>query len=71
MKPSKKIQNLDNAEIKKIIKYTKKILTRAINFGGSSIKNFSSSSGKRDLTSNIFTFMVDRRKSQLKTVKDA
>jgi len=47
VKPSKKIQNLNNAEIKKIIKYTKKILIRAINLGGSSIKNFSSTSGKR------------------------
>jgi len=47
VKPSRKIQNLNNAEIKKIIKYTKKILIRAINLGGSSIKNFSSTSGKR------------------------
>ena len=45
--PRKKIETLSNLEIKKIIKYTKKTIIRAIKLGGSSIKNFSSSSGKK------------------------
>tara|TARA_B100001059_G_scaffold196167_1_gene201028 strand:- start:1973 stop:2842 length:870 start_codon:yes stop_codon:yes gene_type:complete len=47
VKPTKKIQNLSDLDIKKIIKYTKKILSKAIALGGSSIKDFSSSSGKK------------------------
>ena len=45
--PTKKIKNLSDLEIKKIIKYTKKILSKAITLGGSSIKDFSSSGGKK------------------------
>ena len=44
--PIKKIINLTDLEIKKIVRNTKKILKKAIFFGGSSIKNFSSSNGK-------------------------
>ena len=47
VKPLKKIKNLSDFEIKKIIKFSKKIISKAIMLGGSSIKNFSSSSGKR------------------------
>ena len=47
VKPSKKTKKLSNSEIKKIIKFTKKILSKAIVLGGSSIKDFSSSSGKK------------------------
>ena len=47
IKPTKKIKNLSNLDIRKILKYTKKILSKAILYGGSSIKDFSSSSGKR------------------------
>ena len=47
IKPTKKIKKLSDVEIKKIIKFTKKILSKAIILGGSSIKNFSSSSGKK------------------------
>ena len=47
IKPTKNIKNLSDFEIKKIIKYTKKTLSRAIFLGGSSIKDFSSSSGKK------------------------
>tara|TARA_E500000178_G_scaffold339188_1_gene380316 strand:- start:32 stop:901 length:870 start_codon:yes stop_codon:yes gene_type:complete len=47
IKPTKKVQLLSDLEIKKIIKFTKKILTKAIAFGGSSIKDFSSSGGKK------------------------
>tara|TARA_B100001093_G_scaffold166619_1_gene159210 strand:+ start:1151 stop:2020 length:870 start_codon:yes stop_codon:yes gene_type:complete len=47
IKPTKKVQLLSDLEIKKIIKFTKKILSKAIAFGGSSIKDFSSSGGKK------------------------
>ena len=45
--PTKKIKRLEDAEIKKIIKFSKKIISKAIIMGGSSIKDFSSSSGKK------------------------
>ena len=47
VKPAKKIKNLREAEIQKIIKFSKKIISKAILLGGSSIKDFSSSSGKK------------------------
>lgn len=47
VRPAKKIKKLSNVEIQNIIKYSKKIITKAIILGGSSIKNFSSSSGKK------------------------
>ena len=47
VKPNKKTKNLKNKELVKIIKNTKKVLKKAILFGGSSIKNFSSSYGKK------------------------
>ena len=42
------------SEIRKIIKFTKKILSKAIAFGGSSIKNFSSDDGKKGLFQQHF-----------------
>ena len=47
VKPSKKIKKLSIDEIKKIIKFTKKVILKAIILGGSSIRDFSSSSGKK------------------------
>ena len=47
VKPTKKTKNLSVVEIKKIIKFTKKIISKAIIYGGSSIKDFSSVSGKK------------------------
>ena len=47
VKPTRKIQSLSDFEINGIIKFTKKILYKAIILGGSSIKDFSSSSGKK------------------------
>ena len=47
VRPTKKIKKLTNFEIKKIIKFSKKIISKAIILGGSSIKDFSSSSGKK------------------------
>ncbi len=55
IKPTKKIQNLLDGEIKKIIKYSKKILSQAISLGGSSIKDFSSSNGKKGLFQQHFS----------------
>ena len=47
IKPTKKVKNLSENEIRKIIKFTKIILSKAIALGGSSIKNFSSNNGKK------------------------
>ncbi len=47
IKPTKECKVLNEREIKKIIQLTKKILSKAIQFGGSSIKDFSSTSGKK------------------------
>ena len=47
VRPSKKIKKLKDFEIQKIIKFSKKIISKAIILGGSSIKDFSSSSGKK------------------------
>ncbi len=54
VKPTRKIQSLINSEIKKIVKFTKIILSRAIDMGGSSIKDFSSSNGKKGLFQQHF-----------------
>ena len=47
IRPVKKVNRLSNSDIKKVIKFTKKIISKAIILGGSSIKDFSSSSGKK------------------------
>ena len=47
IKPTRNIQSLSDFEIKEIIKFTKKILFKAIILGGSSIRDFSSSGGKK------------------------
>ena len=47
VRPVRKIKKLTDFEIQKIVKFSKKIISKAIKFGGSSIKNFSSSSGKK------------------------
>ena len=54
IKPTKKVKNLSESEIKKIIKFTKRILNKAIILGGSSIKNFSSDNGKKGLFQQYF-----------------
>ena len=53
--PKKKIQHLSDSKIKNIIKFTKKILSKAIDLGGSSIKDFSSSSGKKGSYQQYFS----------------
>ena len=55
VKQEKKIKKLTNFEIKKIIKFSKKIISKAIILGGSSIKDFSSSSGKKGLFQQHFS----------------
>ena len=47
IKPNKEIKELTDNEIKKIILFTKKVIKKAIILGGSSIRDFSSISGKR------------------------
>ena len=47
IKPTRKVKKLKNFEIKKIIQFTKSVLSSSIKFGGSSIKDFSSSDGKK------------------------
>ncbi len=47
VKPTKKTYLIKNKEIHKIIKNTKKTLKKAISFGGSSLRDFSSSDGKK------------------------
>ena len=44
--PTRSVKRINQEEIKKIIKFIKKILKQAILSGGSSIKNFSSTEGK-------------------------
>ncbi len=53
--PTRKVENLSETEIKKIIKFTKKTLLNAIALGGSSIKDFSSVSGKKGSFQQHFT----------------
>ena len=47
VKPSRKVKNLKEFELKKIVNFTKEVLKNAIELGGSSIKDFSSSNGKK------------------------
>ena len=44
--PKKKVRNLRKKDMANIIKFSRFVLKKAIKFGGSSIKDFSSSDGK-------------------------
>ena len=55
IKPTKKTKDLLDEDVKKVIKFTKKILFKAIKLGGSSIKDFSSSNGKKGLFQQHFS----------------
>ena len=45
--PNKSVEKINQEEIRNIIKFMKKILKEAISLGGSSIKNFSSTTGEK------------------------
>ena len=54
IKPNRKINRLTNNEIKTITKIIKRVLKKAIFFGGSSIKNFSDSLGQKGMFQQHF-----------------
>ncbi len=54
IRPTRKTKVINNSEINKIIKNTKKILKKSIRLGGSSIKDFSSGDGKKGLFQQRF-----------------
>ena len=55
IKPTRKATRLKNFEIKKIIKFSKKILKNSIKLGGSTIKDFTSENGKIGVFQQYFT----------------
>ena len=71
VKPNKKIKELSNNEIKEIIKLTKKVILKAIILGGSSIKDFSSSSGKKGSFQQHFSVYGKTRKKCIKKTAEA
>jgi len=54
VRPNRYAKTLRTLELIKIVKFTKKILENAIKLGGSSIKDFSSSNGKKGLYQQYF-----------------
>ncbi len=66
VKPHKKIKKLSDNEIKNIIKLTKKIIKKAIILGGSSIRDFSSSSGKKGSFQQYFSVYSKKGKKCIK-----
>tara|TARA_B100000886_G_scaffold34325_2_gene21376 strand:- start:1947 stop:2816 length:870 start_codon:yes stop_codon:yes gene_type:complete len=49
IKPTRKVNQLNNSELKKIVKFSKKILKNSIKLGGSTIKDFSIENGKKGI----------------------
>ena len=60
VKPTRTVVKLNDFEIREIIKNIKKILKKAITFGGSTIKDFSSENGKKGVFQQHFK-VYDRR----------
>ena len=60
IKPSKKVKLLDDTDIRRIIRNTKYVLKKAIKYGGSSIKNFSNSTGNKGNFQHQFS-VYDRK----------
>ena len=60
IKPNRKAAKLNNFEINKIVKFSKKILKNSIKLGGSTIKNFSSENGKKGIYNSILMSMVEK-----------
>ena len=58
--PQKKSYKLSDNEILKIIFNTKSILKKAIQLGGSSIKDFNSVSGKKDYFKKSLRYMTEQ-----------
>ena len=54
IRPSRMVSKLKDFEIKKVIKYSKKILKSSIKMGGSTIKDFSSENGKKGIFQQHF-----------------
>ena len=63
VRPTRKISKLIDKEIKNIISNTKKILKKSIKKGGSSIKDFSSSSGKAGTFQQYFSVYDNKGKN--------
>ena len=66
VKPNKKVKKLSDNNIKKIITITKKVITKAITLGGSSIRDFSSLSGKKGSFQQHFSVYGKKGKNALK-----
>ena len=65
-KAHKKSSKLSYIEIKNIIKNTKKVIKKAVLLGGSSIRNFSNSLGKKkEIFSSILRYMVKKKVNAL------
>jgi formamidopyrimidine-DNA glycosylase len=63
IRPLRSIKDLRDLELKKIVKFTKKILKNAISLGGSSIRDFSSSNGKKGSFQEHFNVYGKKGKS--------
>ena len=63
IKPTRKVEKLKNFEIRKIIRFTKSVLNSSIKFGGSSIKDFSSSNGKKGSFQQHFNVYGKKKES--------
>ena len=63
VKPTRKVNTLQEFELKKIVKFTKRVLENAIKVGGSSIKDFSSSNGKKGSFQQYFNVYGKKGKS--------
>ena len=69
LSPLRKINSLNNLEIRNIVKSTKKILKRAISFGGTTIKNFIVSEEKIGYFKNKLKVYSRDKKNCLRCVK--
>ena len=69
VKPTRKIKFLKDNEIKEIIKNTKKILSKSIKLGGASIKDFSSSNGKKGSFQQHFSVYGKKGEKCFETVR--
>ena len=67
VKPSRKAKSLTELELRRIVRMTKSVLKNAIRLGGSSIKDFSSSNGKKGSFQEHFN--VYGKKDNLCSVK--